>query len=111
MFIEEWRSKGIWAVAHFMDDNGNLLQHEFCEKFQLQCTVKVYNRIVKATSISLISLVKENILYCPDSSQLCIECADFCDNKCTNRFIRTIFIKEAVPWPNQEKICSDGFWC
>lgn len=29
--IEDWRSKGVWAVAHFLDDFGNVLQHkDFC---------------------------------------------------------------------------------
>lgn len=84
------RAKDIWAVAHFMDDNGNLFQHSgFCVKFHLQCTVQNYNRLVKAIPISLKTKIKQDILYSefsPAMQQLCIEDI-FCDNKCFILFI------------------------
>ncbi len=47
IFFEEWKYKGIWAIANCLDDKGNvLLQREFCEKFQLQCTVNIYNIMI-----------------------------------------------------------------
>lgn len=32
VYFEEWKSKRIWAIAHFLDDNGNLLLYRelFC---------------------------------------------------------------------------------
>ncbi len=101
--IEEWRSKGVWAIAHFLDDTGNILQHEdFCVKYYLQCNVKYYERIVKAIPISLRSMVREDIKHSevsPELRQLCIGGVDFYDFKCTNKVIRDILLKEFYPNP------------
>jgi len=60
VYLDEWKSEGIWAAAHFLDDSGNVLQHEmFCEKFQLKCSVQTFNRLIKAVPVSLRSLVKD----------------------------------------------------
>ncbi len=57
-FFEEWKYKGIWAIANFLDDKGIvLLQREFCEKFQLQCTVNIYNRMINVRIRDLVLLV------------------------------------------------------
>ena len=89
--IEDWRSKGVWAVAHFLDDFGNVLQHkDFCKKYQLQCNVNQYNRVIKAIPISLRSMVREDIRHSkvsPVLRQLCIKGFDFYDVKCTNKVI------------------------
>ncbi|XDV24167.1 hypothetical protein PO909_028416, partial [Leuciscus waleckii] len=85
VYLEEWKSKEIWAIAHFLDDNGNLLLYrEFCEKFQLQCNVNVFNRMIRAIPIPLRLMVKEDMLYSkisPQLRQLFLEGYDFCDKK------------------------------
>ena len=101
--IEDWRSNGVWAVAHFLDDFGNVLQHkDFCKKYQLQCNVNQYNRVIKAIPISLRSMVREDIRHSkvsPVLRQLCIKGFDFYDVKCTNKVIRNILLEEYYPNP------------
>lgn len=42
VYIEEWRSKDIWAVAHFMDETGNMLQHEeFCKNINFNVMLSI----------------------------------------------------------------------
>lgn len=49
VYIDEWYSKGFWAVAHFMDDKGNVLQYmKFCEKFQSPAYSKELEQIDKS---------------------------------------------------------------
>ncbi|KAI2647282.1 Trimeric intracellular cation channel type A [Labeo rohita] len=85
VYFEEWKSKGIWAIAHFLDDNGNLLLHsEFWEKFQLQCTVNIYYRMTEAIPVALRLMVKEDIVHSQVSQelrQLFLEGFDFCERK------------------------------
>ncbi|KAK2840935.1 hypothetical protein Q7C36_012514 [Tachysurus vachellii] len=99
----EWKAKGIWAVAHFLDDNGNLLLYrEFCEKYQLQCSVNVYNRMIRAIPIVVRLMVREDILFSkvsPELRQLSLEGCDFCDKKCTNRVIRKLILHAYYPNP------------
>ena len=74
MYIEDWRSNEIWAVAHFLDDNGNLLQYkDFCEKYQIQRNVKQCDRVIKSITITVRFMVREDTLTSPlnwDSSTL-----------------------------------------
>ena len=95
------RNGNLWAIAHFLEDNGNLLLYrEFCEKFQLQCTVIFFNRMIRAIPIPLRLMVKEDMLYSkisPQLRQLSLEGYDFCD-KCTNKVIKfTLFINLIIP--------------
>lgn len=83
VYWENWKAKGIWAVAHFLDDKGNLFLHEeFCEKFQLQCTCNIYNRMTRAIPIALRLMVKEDNVYSnvfPVLRQLSLEGVEFGD--------------------------------
>lgn len=112
VFFEEWKSKGIWAVAHFLDDNGNLLLHrEFCEKFRLQCTINIYNRIIRAIPVALRVIVKEDIVnskVSPELRQLSLEGHDFCNKKCSNRVTRKLISQVLYPNPiRREYVLKD----
>ena len=113
VYIEDWKSKGVWAVAHFLDDTGNVLQFEdFCKKYQIQCNVKHYNRVIKAIPISLRAMVREDIRYykvSPELRQLCINGLDFCDFKCTNKVIRNILLEEYYPNPIKRRYILKEF--
>lgn len=81
LFISEWFFKGVWAVAHFMDQDGNILQHaKFCEKFKMTCAQKKYKQIEKAIPISLINMMKQDVIYSnaiPTMRQLFINGVEF----------------------------------
>uniref|UniRef100_A0A9J8APK5 Reverse transcriptase domain-containing protein n=1 Tax=Cyprinus carpio carpio TaxID=630221 RepID=A0A9J8APK5_CYPCA len=75
---------------------------EFCKKYQLQCNVKYYDRILKAIPSSLRAMVREDTRYSavsPVLSQFCIEGLDFCDFKCNNKVIKNLLIKKYYPNP------------
>ncbi len=41
--------KGIWAISHLMDNFGNFLYYsDLCDKFNLQCAIREYNKVMKA---------------------------------------------------------------
>lgn len=94
-FFEDWKSKGIWAIAHFLDDNGNLLlSTEFCEKFQLQCTVNIYNRMIRAIPVALRLMVREDIVnsqVSPELRQLSLEGYDFCEKNVLIELLEILF--------------------
>lgn len=65
IFKVEWYSKGVWAVAYWLDENGNLLQYiefYFLKKANksIYCSLKEYTIIMKAIPISLLMMVKED---------------------------------------------------
>lgn len=103
VYMDEWRSKGIWAVAHFLDENGVLLKHEtFCEKYDVRCTAKKYKSLIKAIPVPLRSMIKEDIVHSgvsPGLRQLCIAGVEFDDSRFTNKVIRNILINEICPNP------------
>lgn len=46
IFIQDWLSKGVWAIAHFVDKEGHVLEHQdFCQKFNIQCSKSKFNKI------------------------------------------------------------------
>ncbi len=57
---------------------------EFCEIFQLQCTVNIYNRMIRAIPVALRLMVREDIVnsqVSPELRQLSLEGYDFCEKK------------------------------
>lgn len=98
LFIPEWFSKGVWAIAHFMDMEGNVLQHvDFCDKFQIRCTQKKFKQIVKALPISLVAIIKQDIIYSkimPTLRQLNINGINMQNYKCNNKFIRNCLLNK-----------------
>lgn len=41
LFLKDWMEKGIWAITHLMDENGNVLSYiDFNTKFSLDCSYK-----------------------------------------------------------------------
>uniref|UniRef100_A0A8C6WYS4 Reverse transcriptase domain-containing protein n=1 Tax=Neogobius melanostomus TaxID=47308 RepID=A0A8C6WYS4_9GOBI len=101
VYFDEWFSQGVWAVAHFLNDDGCILQYEgFCEKFQIHCTKRKYNQLVKAIPLSVRSMVKQDIFYSntsPKLRHLWIEGSDFCDPKCNNKFLRCYLLNCSYP--------------
>lgn len=101
IYLEEWFTKGVWAVAHLMDDEGNLLKFEhFCEKYQLVCTFNFFNKMIKAIPNSVRAMVKEDIVHSkilPKMRPLCIQGTDLHGEKCTNKFLRHIFLQQLYP--------------
>lgn len=111
LFIPEWFSKGVWAIAHFMDVEGNVLQHvEFCDKFQIRCTQKKFKQIVKALPVSLLAMIKQNIIYSkvtPTLRQLYINGINFQNYKCNNKFIRNCLLHCQISSIKREYILKD----
>lgn len=73
MFLEGWSAGGVWAVAHFMEGEGNLLEHAaFSHRYQVQCT-----------AAGLKSMVQQDLLHSNVSlvlGQLCIGRTEFCES-------------------------------
>lgn len=94
-------SKGIWAVAHFLNDEGCTLQHEdFCKNFKIHCTKRSYNQVVKAIPLSIILMVQQDIYYSkvsPKLRHLWIDGTDFCSSKCNNKFLRRYLLNSYFP--------------
>lgn len=46
--------KGIWAVTHLMYETSEFLdQTEFCNKYNMQCSVKEYEKGTKAIPVPI----------------------------------------------------------
>ncbi len=56
--------KGIWAISHLMDNYGNFLYYsDLCDKFNLQCSIREYNKVMKAIPVPLQTMIQQFVLY------------------------------------------------
>ncbi len=75
---------------------------DICGKYNVSCSPKMYDKIIKYIPLQMINLVKEQIKYStitPKMSDLMIENFNFTDKKCSNRFLRNCLIQSCFPGP------------
>ncbi len=93
--------KGIWAISHLMDNYGNLLYYiDLYDKFNLQCSIREYNKVMKAIPAPLQTMIQQFVLYSntiPEMRSLCIEGTNLKKKQLTNKFIRKVLSKQYFP--------------
>lgn len=103
LFIDEWWQKGIWSLTHLVDNVGNILSHvAFCGKYNISCSSKMYEKIIKNIPLQMLKLVSEHLKHSriiPKVQELIIENVSFVDRKCSNKFLRDCLIHQCFPGP------------
>lgn len=98
LFLGTWMEKGIWALTHFMGNFGNLLNYrDLCDKFNFQCTIREYNKVLKAIPAPLKMMIKQFVMYSNTRSEmrpLCTEGMNLNSKQFTNKFIRNVLSKQ-----------------
>ena len=105
--------KGVWAVIHLMDKDGNILNHtNFNLKFKINCSYKQYSIVIKAVPVALFNLIRETLKYSavtPVLDNLFIGEYDLLDRKCNNKILRSLITKEFFPLPIKRNITFQVF--
>lgn len=105
--------KGVWAIAHFMDVEGNILSHtEFKSKFSLDCSFKQYSLVIKAIPVAVKNMFKgilQHSVVTPAVSSLIIYNYNFLDTKCDNKVLRHAMNSECFPIPVKRNLLSPDF--
>ncbi len=80
---------GIWSLTHIMNALRNILSYDdICGKYNVSCSPKMYDKMIKYIPLQMIHLVKEQIKYSTITtkmSDLMIENFNFTDKKYSNR--------------------------
>jgi len=85
--------KGVWSIVHIMDGEGNFLSYEnFCERYNMICTQKLYASLLKAVPGGLDQLVKGALCYSPVIPRMksLISGLDFTEEGCKIKVLRTL---------------------
>ncbi len=97
LFYESWFKYNILSLLDMMDNPGDILiYNDFCQKHGFVCHPKEFYTVVNAIPKSIVLLLKETLsLYSVTLSlpSLRLDTLSIRDQKCTNMFIRSIFIQ------------------
>lgn len=111
LFLKTWLDKGIWAVSHLMDNQGNLLTHEnLCVKYNLQCCIKEYEKVMKAIPTSFKMMTQQLVIHSNVSEMrsLCVEGISLGSKLFSNKFIRNVLTSHYYPCQLKRKyVLSD----
>lgn len=113
LFYKDWMEKGVWAVIHLMDEDGNMLSSDnFKTKNNFECSYRQYSVVIKAIPVALRNLIKGILQYSsviPTPLELFVEKYNFLDENCNNKVLRSLITKEYFPLPVKRKNLSSRF--
>lgn len=110
IYYKSWMDKGVWAIVQLMDINGKFLEHnDFKIKYNLDCSLTEYSRVIKAISPAVSQMISQSIQHgsiTPKLPELFIEGLCFTESKCNNAFLRAVLSDKLFPIPVRRKILS-----
>lgn len=84
LFFDTWLDKGIWAVSHWMNDQGDFS----CAKYNLNCSIREYNKVIKAIPAPFKSMTQKLVLHA--NIFVAVEGISLGSKQCSNKFIRSV---------------------
>ncbi|KAI2663184.1 (S)-phenoxypropionate/alpha-ketoglutarate-dioxygenase [Labeo rohita] len=101
VYFQDWMDKGVWSIVHIMDGCGNFLSYDdFCVKYNIICTQKLYASLLKAGPAGLVQLIKGALCYCseiPRLGNLIISGVNLTEQSCKNKVLRTLLNTQTFP--------------
>lgn len=114
LFKADWFDKGILFVTDLMDCKGILLDYtSFVERFNINCTLREFQRICKAIPIALIQLIQNTLTYSdvtPVLPNLVIGHHNLVDKKFNNRIVTDAFKSKLFYDYNKNNVLVNSFY-
>lgn len=100
LFLKSWLDKGIWSVSQILDKEGTFLTHEkLCHKFNLHCSAKQYEAVIKAIPPPFLALTQQLVLQSKvfQLRPLSVEGINLGSKSFSNKFVRTLLTNLLYP--------------
>ncbi len=108
-----WMEKEIWAVTQLMNKRGEFLNYrEFCNKYNMQCSVKEYEKVMKAIPVPIKTMISQTSIHSCNTFELrplSIEGINLGSKQFTNKFTRNTLSTYYYPTQLKRKYVLQEF--